>query len=167
MTIHEYQKILDNFQAENFLLHKENDELREENKRLRDILNKNSSNSSKPPSSDMNKPKPQSLREKSGKLPGGQNGHQGYTLNQVSNPTHTILRKIEHCNCGCSLEGVPPSAMKRRQVFDIPELKIEVTELQVEVKSCPVCGKEIESLFPEAVQAPVQYGSNITRLLHI
>ena len=50
MTIPEYQKTLDTLRVEIFRLSKENEELREENKRLRDILNKNSSNSSKPPS---------------------------------------------------------------------------------------------------------------------
>jgi transposase len=164
MTIPEYQKTLDTLQVEIFRLSKENEELRKENKRLRDILNKNSSNSSKPPSSDINKPKPQSLREKSGKLPGGQNGHCGYTLNQMPNPTNTILHRAERCSCGCSLEEVTPKFIKRRQVFDIPILKVEVTEYQIEVKSCPVCGKEVESSFPEIVQAPVQYGSNITAL---
>ncbi len=164
MTINELQKIVDSLRAEIIQLTKENEDLREENKKLRDILNKNSSNSSKPPSSDMNKPKPQSLREKSGKLPGGQNGHPGYTLSQISDPTNTILRKVERCICGCSLEDVPPPAIKKRQVFDIPALRVEVTEHQVEIKCCPSCGREIESSFPEKILAPVQYGNNTMAL---
>ena len=47
--------------------------LTEENSGLKERANKNSSNSSKPPSSDgYNKPKPKSLRKKSGRKPGGQ-----------------------------------------------------------------------------------------------
>lgn len=161
MTIHEYQKVVDDQQTEIFRLVKEIDDLREENKRLRGILNKNSSNSSKPPSSDINKPKPQSLREKSGKLPGAQNGHQGCALSQIPNPANIILHKVEKCSCGCSLENIPVSRIKKRQVFDIPVLKAEVTEHQVEIKCCPSCGREIESSFPEKILAPVQYGNNM------
>ena len=50
---------------------------------LRAQLNKNSSNSSKPPSSDAFNKKTHSLRESSGKKPGGQPGHKGSTLKQV------------------------------------------------------------------------------------
>lgn len=56
---------------------------------LESRLNQNSRNSSKPPSSDYfskGKPNPKSLRKKSGKKPGGQEGHSGTTLEKVDNP---------------------------------------------------------------------------------
>jgi hypothetical protein len=56
---------------------------------LESRLNQNSRNSSKPPSTDFfvkEKPNPKSLRKKSGKKPGGQEGHPGTTLDMVDNP---------------------------------------------------------------------------------
>ena len=46
----------------------------------------------------------------------------------------------------------------KRQVFDIPPPKIEVTEHQAEVKYFTCCNKTVTALFPSAVRAPVQYG---------
>ena len=56
---------------------------------LESRLNQNSRNSSRPPSTDFlvkEKPNPKSLRKKSGKKPGGQNGHPGTTLDMVDDP---------------------------------------------------------------------------------
>jgi hypothetical protein len=64
-------------------------ELTERLTALESRLNQNSRNSSKPPSSDYfskGKPNPKSLRKKSGKKPGGQEGHSGTTLEMVDNP---------------------------------------------------------------------------------
>ena len=49
----------------------------------------------------------------------------------------------------------------KRQVFDIPEPRIEVTEHRVEVKQCPQCQRKIQGSFPSQVKAPVQYGVRI------
>lgn len=49
----------------------------------------------------------------------------------------------------------------KRQVFDIPPPKIEVTEHQAEVKYCECCNKTITAAFPAGVLAPVQYGEVI------
>jgi transposase len=56
---------------------------------LESRLNQNSRNSSRPPSTDYfvkEKPNPKSLRKKSGKKPGGQDGHPGTTLEMVDDP---------------------------------------------------------------------------------
>ena len=56
---------------------------------LESRLNQNSRNSSRPPSTDFfvkEKPNPKSLRKKSGKKSGGQEGHSGTTLERVNNP---------------------------------------------------------------------------------
>ena len=53
-------------------------------------LNMNSSNSSKPPSTDKPNQKKRSLRKPSGKKPGGQSGHKGTTLKLPCAPSEII-----------------------------------------------------------------------------
>lgn len=128
-------------------------------------LSKNSSNSSKPPGSDGFKkdPKTKSQRGKSGKKPGGQNGRIGKTLKQVETPDNIVIHAPDSCkNCSFSLseiEGV--CSEEKRQVFEIPEPKVEVTEHRTEIKTCPCCGKISKGSFPENVKAPVQYGEHV------
>lgn len=84
-------------------------------------LSKDSSNSSKPPSSDGLKRKPKSLRKQSGKKPGGQNGHVGKGLAQVSNPDVIVTHTPASCaGCGSNLSNVNGTTAEQRQVFDIP-----------------------------------------------
>lgn len=127
-------------------------------------LNKNSRNSSKPPSSDgLGKPpRTTSLRENGKNKSGGQKGHKGETLKQVSHPDKTIHHALQRCPaCGLSLSKQPVLDVVKRQVFDIPAPKVEVTEHQAESKHCSCCNKVVTSLFPETVTSPSQYGSVI------
>ncbi len=131
---------------------------------LKKQLNKNSNNSSKPPSSDglKKKPRTQSLRKNGQNQSGGQKGHKGKTLHQVSNPDHTNRHNLTTCpNCSSSLKNVHVDRLNKRQVFDIAMPKLEVTEHQTEAKKCPCCCEMVTSSFPKDVQAPVQYGPNI------
>lgn len=125
-------------------------------------LAKDSHNSSKPPSSDgLHKPKPKSLRTPSGRSPGGQPGHAGRTLRMVEKPDSVVSHPVNQCaGCGRSLTGQPPDRLECRQVFDLPEPKLEVTEHQGEIKTCP-CGCLNRAAFPPEAAAPAQYGLGV------
>lgn len=122
-------------------------------------LAKNSRNSSKPPSSDgYEKPKPKSQRKKSGRRSGGQPGHAGSTLKLVERPDQTVVCRVEACECGCDLRGCEAVEVERRQVFELPVMKLHVTEYQAQIKECPQCGQPVKAVFPAVVSQPVQYG---------
>lgn len=125
---------------------------------------KNSSNSSKPPSSDGygKKNRTASLREKGQKPNGGQPGHEGATLNQVEIPDEVEVHDKDCCeNCAAFLADVPVSKVEERQVFDIPAMKIIVTAHRSTIKICPECQAENKGDFPENVTQPVQYGNGV------
>ena len=127
-------------------------------------LAKNSSNSGKPPSSDgMAKPnKTRSLRGKSGKKPGGQEGRKGSNLPPVPDPAKIQVHSPKTCTgCNASLETVAAIDVNKRQVFDIPPISVEVTEHQAETKICPCCGQKNRGEFPDGVNAFTQYGERV------
>lgn len=135
-------------------------------KHLEGQVNKNSRNSSKPPSTDgFKKPQPKSLREKGKRPVGGQNGHPGRTLIMTEQPDHVIVHHVATCSCGHDLEQVEATRQERRQVWDIPPLKMEVTEHRAEAKICPLCGNLNKAEFPSDVTAPVQYGTGVKSLM--
>ena len=131
-------------------------------KRLEDQLAKNSRNSSKPPSTDgFHKPAPKGLREKSARLSGGQPGHAGQTLAMVEKPDRIEPHRVERCEC-CdrSLVHRPPEGIEKRQVHDLPHIRLIVTEHKAEMKRCS-CGHLNKATFPAGVNAPVQYGPGV------
>lgn len=122
---------------------------------------KNSQNSSKPPSTDPRK-RTRSLREQSGKKVGGQVGHPGATLAFVEKPGRLCIHAPEACHfCGSSLGDSPATGSERRQVYDLPLQKIEVTEHQSQTRVCKRCGAKNKAEFPTGVRSPVQYGAGV------
>lgn len=136
---------------------------------LKAMMSKNSRNSSKPPSSDgFEKPKrTSSLREQSDKRPGGQKGHERYFLKPVEKPDQIILHGVDHCSdCGKSLKGVSALEYEKRQVFDLPSLRLEITEHRAEVKRCPCCGAENRGEFPTGLKQAAEYGPGVKALVN-
>jgi transposase len=129
---------------------------------LESRLSKNSHNSSKPPSSDglsKKSPKPSSLRPKTDRGRGGQRGHPGHTLELVDNPEHTLVHAPQTCaTCGLPLQDAPVVGEERRQVFDLPPLKVEVTEHRALTCVCPGCQALNQGQFPSGITQPAQYG---------
>jgi len=132
-------------------------------------LERNSGNSSKPPSSDKGnfanpKPKPKSQRKKSGKKSGGQPGHKGSRLSKAENPDHIVKHVLPDqvkCPQCQKMSKVEVTGYQIRQVFDIPPMRLEVTEHQAQQCQCGHCAATITAAFPPEVKAPTQYGSRI------
>jgi transposase len=129
-------------------------------------LGTDSSNSSKPPSSDGpgRRPRGGSSRKASGRKPGKQPGDPGTALRLVDDPDERIpIPAPATCRCGCSLAEGPVVAVRRRQVHDLPQIpQPVVTEYRADVKRCPGCRGEVVGEFPAGVNAPTQYGPEIT-----
>jgi transposase len=133
-------------------------------KHLENQINTNSKNSGKPPSSD-GLARTKSQRKKSGKKSGAQKGHPGHTLEMVPIPDKVQVHKVEQCcQCGGYLADQAAESIERRQVVDMPPLKLEVTEHRAEQKTCPHCGAFNKASFPVEVTQPVQYGPAVKAL---
>jgi transposase len=131
--------------------------------RRRDQAVKTSRASSRPPSSDgYRKPRTTSLRPRGQPPHGGQPGHRGDTLQPVGKPDHIQVHAVtERTHCHANLEAVPASHCDKRQVFDLPPVKVEVTEHQAESKICPACGQTTTAPFPPDWTQPAQYGPRL------
>ena len=116
-------------------------------------LRQTARNSSKPPSSEgLAEPAPRSLRKKSGRRPGGQDGHMRQTLTQVARPDREVWHEPGGCGrCGAALAGRPVTGVERRQVFDLPP----VERARASTKAAA----------PDGAEATVQYGPRIAAVI--
>lgn len=133
---------------------------------LQGRLGMNSTNSSKPPSSDgYTKPAPKSRRGRSGKKPGKQPGAPGKNLPVVPDPDTVLHHAPERCEgCGADLKDAPVTGEHRRQVFDLPAVQAAVTEHRAERRRCG-CGAETTAPFPGEATGPTCYGPNLRALV--
>ena len=158
--------------------------------RVRDLeagLAKDSHNSSKPPSSDGLKrqlPRTRSLRRKTGKKPGGQIGHPGETLHLVAEPDAIVEHRPAVCAaCQAPLsegaigadgadgadgaggaDGAEVVARERRQVQDLPPIRLCVTEHQALSVRCSACQQVTVGAFPVEAPSRAQYGPRLRAL---
>ena len=153
-----YEKEIDELKTEVKQLKKENETLKQENAKLRDIINKNSGNSSKPPSSDgFNKI--HNSREKTGKRPGGQMGHKGSIPKLFDSPTRTVELKAGKCKCGGSIKYTDRYTAK--QYVDI-EISVDITEYREYEGVCNSCRQRIKNRAP--VNDTITYGNSLKGL---
>ena len=141
--------------------------------RLRRATATDSHNSGRPPSTDRTRARrghaPKSLRRPSGRRPGGQPGHRGATLAPRATPDAVVWHVPEACGCcghafaADALAGIPVTR-ERRQVFDLPPLRLVCTEHQVTERACPHCGAVTRGGFPAEARATVQYGPGVLAL---
>lgn len=106
------------------------------------------------------KKKPAIPRSKKGKK-GGQKGHRGRTLQQAAHPDHIIPCQPSPCTCGHAFTSQELKLAERRQVFDLPQPRLEVKEYQIQKATCPHCGTTSRGTAPDGVQAPAQYGNGV------
>jgi transposase len=168
-TISLQKQLIDRLQEQITLLERERSlqqqqmsQLSEQVKGLQERVAKDSHNSHLPPSSDRFVRQPRSLRKKSGKKPGGQEGHPGSTLLFSPAPDEIIIHAVHRCeHCQRDLAQIAPQALERRQVVDMPAPRLLVQEHQAERKHCPACLQITTAAFPAGVDAPVQYGRRL------
>jgi transposase len=145
----------------------ENERLKAENAELRRRLGLDSTNSHKPPGSDGYKKKTvkPGLPKEGKRANGGQKGHKGKTLMPVEQPDYIEVHLPSQCQC-CGRQFKTEDVhetIQSRQVFDLPESKLEVTEHRIGQVEC--CGVFQRGEYPADVTAFVQYGPGVRALV--
>jgi transposase len=156
------QYLQDMYEAELRALQEKVETLSQQVKQLQEQLHTDSHNSGKPPSSDGTARSTYPKRTKSQRKPGGQPGHEGVRLKRVEHPDQVVVHRAVRCGgCGTSLRRQPLQGYHRRQVFDVPPIRVEVTEHRSEIKCCPACGKRCVGELPAEAKRAVQYGPRL------
>jgi transposase len=159
MTLHEENAVL---RAEVAELREQVRTLLAEVEALKGRLSKDSHNSSKPPSSDGLARKTKSLRRTSGKKAGGQPGHPGQRVSLIATPDRIETHRPTHCgSCQQELPAEASGWIERRQVQELPPMRLVVTEHRIAHVRCPRCGATTTAEAPAGVAAPRQYGPRL------
>ncbi len=158
--INELIKRIGELEKRQAALKEENNWLKLRVKELEARCNRDSKNSSKPPSSDGYRKMPAFPRGTKGRK-GGQKGHKGNNLKQVENPDEIVECLPQRCSCGHEFTANELELSERRQVFDLPQPRLIITEYQIHKAKCPVCGQVHRGKVPEEVKAPTQYGNGV------
>jgi transposase len=153
--------------ADNDALRAQIQELVAQNQELQARLAKDSHNSSKPPASDpLGRKRPRSQRRRSGKKPGGQLGHPGETLHLVATPDAVVEYRPAVCTtCATPLDAsLPVTGYERRQVRDLPPVRLVVCEHRGLHVRCPACDQVNVGAFPAEAPSRAQYGPRLRAL---
>jgi transposase len=139
------------------------DRLEQRIKELEARLNMNSSNSSKPPSTDDKLTKDKNkTTSKSKKKRGAQSGHKGKNLKIVATPDNIEILLPTTCSCcNKSLKSMDSLKFEKRQLFDLPNVNMKVTEYQAHSLECTECHTINKAEFPVNINAVTQYGDNL------
>ena len=105
-------------------------------------------------------------KAKSEKKAGGQEGHQGHTLEFSEKPDVIEVHRPPQCHhCQMTFaEDQRAVAVDKRQVHDLPPVELIVHEHQAATLLCQQCGQMSQGEFPRGVTAPVQYGPGVQQL---
>jgi len=156
---------------ENRNLIDENKKLIQANKRLEEQINllrngRNSNRSSTPPSHDIGRSNSKSLRNKSDRKSGGQQGHAGSTLKMQEKPDQVLDYIPGFCKCcGADLQNEHSAICERKQEVVIPPVQVQYVEHRSHSKQCPHCGITCTGELPEHLHAPIQYGASVSALV--
>lgn len=127
------------------------EKLQSEVGKLRERVNKNSQNSSKPPSSDPPQTPRYAKPEPSGEKRGGRKGHHGHgrKLKGPEEVSRIVKSLPTACKaCGALLMGEDPEP-ERHQVSELPKIKPEIVEYQRHTLKCSVCGAHNQAVWPK------------------
>ncbi len=130
-------------------------------------LAKDSHTSHQPPSSDpLGRKRPRSQRRRSGKKPGGQLGHRGETLHLVATPDEVVEHRPTVCaECQTPLDETASVVLyERRQVHDLPSVRLVVQEHRALHVRCPSCELVSVGSFPPDASSRAQYGPRLRAL---
>jgi transposase len=162
-TIEECHRLIGNLLAIIEMMQAETLALKAELDEVKARLNQNSNNSNRPPSSDAFANRKSAIPKHKGKR-GGQKGHSGNTLKKVADPDLVIDCQPQSCPCGNSTFDRQAEIADSRQVFDLPEPRLQVVEYRRLTRQCR-CGNMVSGKFPESVLGQTQYGSKVQALV--